>query len=83
MLMPNKDLTIEESLLGLSFFILKNCKAKRYTVDLLWDLYIRNYHKKGGAYHSFDNFILAIDFLYLINKLNINHKTGVISIEIN
>ena len=75
--MPSKDLTISESILGLSSLLLKDLLRNNLTPDNLWHNYCKIYQKKDKIYHTFDNFMLTINFLYMINKIDIDGE-GVI-----
>lgn len=50
---------------------------RQYNLDELWKDYCNKYQKKGIVYHSFDNFMIAIDFLYLIGKINVDSEGGI------
>ena len=63
MLIPSKDITLSESLLGLSSLIIKDLLKKKMTTHELWNNYCKRYQKKDLIYHSFDDFMLSIDFL--------------------
>lgn len=66
MLLPQKHIRLAESLIGLSGFVLENLKNPT-SIDSLWKLYEPvNNTEKFPAYHSFENFVLAIDFLFSI-----------------
>ena len=74
MILPQKHLTIDESLLGFGAFLLKHI-SKKISVDELWKKY--TIACEEGVYpivFSFDKFILTIDFLYLIGAVNLNEK---------
>ncbi len=74
MLMPAKHVNLSESILGLSSFILKRLH-KPTAVDSLWNEFTSATEtNEYPAYHSFENFILAIDFLYILGLININKK---------
>ena len=77
MLMPTRDLKISESILGLSGLLIKSLLKKSLTLDDLWIDYCKKYQKKDMIYHTFEDYMLAIDFLYMINKITID-KEGVI-----
>jgi len=69
LLLPDKHIRLAESLIGLGGLVLENIKEAK-TVDELWSKFqeVKN-TKKFPAYHSFDNLILTIDFLYAIGTL--------------
>ena len=72
MILPKKHITIYESLIGLSNFILLQLKEKELTVDEIWNRYRKIDNSKiFPARHNFDNLILAIDILYSLRKINL------------
>ncbi|MCF8243648.1 MAG: hypothetical protein K9J37_04540 [Saprospiraceae bacterium] len=68
--MPAKHIRYSESLLGLGGFLLSMLKEPA-TLDELWMKFEKINNRKLPAYHSFDNVLLALDFLFLIGALNI------------
>lgn len=74
MILPSKHLRFSESLLGLGGVLLTFIKEP-VTIDDIWLKYseINNTKNKFPAYHSFDNIILALDYLYLIGAIEINN----------
>ena len=71
MILPSKHIKLCESLIGLSSFLFE-LLISRMTVDELWG----KFNKKidAGEFptkHSFDNFILAIDLLYILQKVEL------------
>ncbi|CDS99070.1 ABC-three component system middle component 6 [Sphingobacterium sp. PM2-P1-29] len=77
MILPSKHLNFSASLLGLGSYILQRVNDKPLSIDEIWEQY-NNDIKNGNYYvsHSFDNFILAIIFLYGINT--IKEQSGMI-----
>ncbi len=72
MLIPNKHIKNSESILGLGSFVLQSLSAPK-TVDEIWG----NFHRAVSAEsyaspHTYDNIILAIDFLYSIGAIEEN-----------
>ena len=41
MILPNKYITLSESLIGISALILDVLKARKLTIELLWDGFIK------------------------------------------
>jgi hypothetical protein len=82
MILPSKHINISESILGLSGILLSYINKRDYSVDELWQEYskVNNVKAVFPAYHSFDNMILAIDFLFLVDAIVINNN-GLISIQ--
>jgi len=82
MLFPSKHIKVSESILGLSGVILSLLKQPQ-NVDHLWISFSKiNNTKKFPAYHTFDNFILGINFLYLIGIIDLD-KNGLIYNALN
>jgi hypothetical protein len=69
MLLPAKHIKLSESLLGLSGFILKSLDKPK-TVDALWSELSASIERNDyPAYHSFENLLLTLGFLYSINLI--------------
>lgn len=63
MIVPNKALSLDESALGLSSYIL-GVGPESFLIEDLW----------GEVKHNFpsiDHFIIALDVLYVLNKVKI------------
>ena len=70
MLLPDKHIRIAESLIGVGGYILDALKTSR-TIDELWkDFEKINNSDAFPAYHSFENLILSVDFLFSIGAVN-------------
>jgi hypothetical protein len=66
MILPDKHITIAQSLIGLGSFVLEKLERPK-TIDNLWTEFQRvNNSTKFPAYHTFENLMLAIDFLFMI-----------------
>lgn len=79
MILPQKHITLAESLFGLGGYVLELLTEAK-SIDMLWDEFNSSVEK--GVYpfaHSFDNLILAIDYLYIIDAIKISE--GRISIK--
>ncbi|WP_069997797.1 ABC-three component system middle component 6 [Cellulosilyticum sp. I15G10I2] len=85
MIMPSKHMQLSASLIGLGAFILKILDTP-LTVDECWNRLNKEYIERGiiKKKHSFDNFILTVDLLYMIGAVNLSsggeiynvHKTA-------
>jgi hypothetical protein len=76
MLMPKKHIRLSESIIGLAGFLLPYLKEKR-TIDFLWkEVKNANVTHTLPATHSFDNLVLAIDFLYMIGAIICDSEGG-------
>lgn len=75
MILPTKHTKLSESLLGLGGVILKMVKEP-LTIDELWEEYqkINNSKNYFPAYHSFDNVVLALNFLFMIGAIDLNKE---------
>jgi hypothetical protein len=70
MLLPDKHIKFSESLLGLGSFLLSILK-KPMSVDTLWREYSQARDSATyPAYHSFENIVLALDFLFAIGAIS-------------
>lgn len=74
MLLPAKHIKLAESILGLGAFVLRSLSEPK-TLDALW----RDFTAVRGtdaypAHHSFDNLILAVDFLYTLGTVSIDGR---------
>lgn len=64
MILPNKNIILSNSLLGLGTIILKKLNHKE-TVSSLWS------KTRGGKINTFEKFVLVLDFLYSLNLIKI------------
>ncbi len=65
MLLPTKHTKLGESILGLGSFVL-GALTKPKTIDELWaEFQAVNNTDAFPAHHSFDNLVLALDFLFM------------------
>ncbi len=72
MLVPAKHISFSESILGLGSLIISMLQKPK-TIDELWSQYQKDIQdSKSFHIHSFDNMMLAIIFLFSINKINEN-----------
>ncbi|XHC25150.1 MAG: ABC-three component system middle component 6 [Phycisphaerales bacterium] len=71
MLLPDKHISVAESILGLGAFILEQLD-KETSVDRLYELTTSARETKAlPAYHDFDSIVLAILFLYSIGTVDL------------
>jgi hypothetical protein len=72
MILPAKHLKLSESLLGLGSFVLLQIKNPK-DIDGIWTEYQKAYTtRRYPAYHTFENLILAIIFLYSLGAIQID-----------
>jgi hypothetical protein len=77
MLLPDKHVTLAESILGLGAFVLQQLDRPR-SVDQIYQRMIKAREDRTfPAFHDFDSLILAISFLYAIGAIESN-PSGVI-----
>lgn len=82
MILPKKQLSIEESFWGFGGFLLQQLK-KPMLVDELWECYKEFYSNgKYSVRFSFDQFIMALDYLYIIGAIKKDER-GKISYEVD
>lgn len=72
MILPDKNLTLSNSLIGRSALILKRL-SRNHTVSSLWD------EIRAEGKTSFSKFVLALDFLFIIGLIHIDR--GIIKVS--
>lgn len=78
MILPSKHIKIAESIFGLSGVILNLLKSKQ-DLETLWFKFEKiNNTELFPAYHNYDNFIYAIDLLFLMGLISINDNGEII-----
>lgn len=79
MILPNKYITISESLIGLSACILDIISNNKYTVEEIWDKLNKNYIENGKLRYkpNYSKYILTITYMYMLQMINYD-KEGVI-----
>jgi len=82
-ILPKKQLSLQESLLGFGGFLLKKIIINPISIDDLWDFYQNEYNNdKYSVKFTFDQFIIALDFLYIIGAIK-KTKEELVVYEIN
>ena len=82
MILPKKHIHLAESLFGFGAFILK-ILDKPMNIDDVWERFSEiNGTEKFRTYQTFDNFILTLNFLFLIGAIKLD-KYSKISYAIN
>lgn len=71
MITPNKVITLGESALGRTPIVLKEKGSQGNLAGL--------YEKVCKDFESIDQFLLALDVLYLLNKIDVDLSTGVVT----
>ena len=82
MILPKKQLALNESYFGFGAFLLEHISSP-ISVDDLWRYYKDSYkNKKYLVKFSFDQFILALDYLFIIGAIKVDEK-GLLCYETN
>jgi hypothetical protein len=68
MILPNKTIRLENSLLGVGAIVLSACTAPQ-TVSSLWERL-----KNKNEINTFGKFVLTLDFLYTIGLLDLDNE---------
>ncbi len=79
MILPNKYISLSDSLIGISSLILETLSSNKMTIDELWDNFNRSIrqNKKIKNIPTYNKFVLTINFMYMTNMINYTEK-GVI-----
>ncbi len=78
MILPSKHVKIAESLFGLGGIILELLDRGK-DLDELWEEFEKlNNTDYFPAYHNYDNFILAIDLLFLMDLIKLNEPGEIV-----
>lgn len=78
MILPKKHLSLDESILGFGAFLLSQLSENEIFVDDLWKKYQDAYQTKAyPVAFGFDNFILTIDFLFIVGAIHLNNRGGI------
>ena len=70
MILPNKVVTLEDSALGMVGVILDQVDA----IQLM-----KLYHIVSDSFESIDQFLLTMDLLYVLGRVDVNFQTGRVS----
>jgi len=71
MIAPNKAVSIHDSALGHAKFILAHGPEPIHIGEL--------YEKTGDHFESIDHFLLTLDLLYVLEKIEVNLDTQILS----
>lgn len=76
MILPNKYILLNESLIGLSAFVLKILSDKKMGIEEIWDKFEKEYIKKDKLKNppTYQKFLYVLDFMYLSQMINYNLK---------
>lgn len=79
MILPNKYISLSDSLIGISSLVLEILSSNKMTIDELWDdfNYSIRQNKKIKNIPTYNKFVLTINFMYMTNMINYTEK-GVI-----
>lgn len=74
MILPKKQLSVSESFFGFGAFLLEKLKSPT-SIDDLWQHYKDSYaNKKYIVKFSFDQYIVTLDYLYMIGAIKESEK---------
>lgn len=75
MILPNKYITLTESLIGLSALILDVLSDSTMTIDVLWKKFQNKYNESNlNSLPTFQKFIWTVDFMYISNMINYSEQ---------
>ena len=79
MILPNKYISLSDSLIGISSLVLETLSSNKMTIDELWDNFNKSIrqNKKIKNTPTYNKFVLTINFMYITNMINYTEK-GVI-----
>lgn len=72
MLVPNKVIRFNESIIGKMTFILKELSGSQMTIEEL-------YSNTIDDFEEIDEFIISLDVLYLLDSIVIDFEKGVVT----
>ena len=82
MILPKKQLSLNESFFGFGGFLLQQL-SEPMTIDELWEYYKDSYtNKKYLVKFSFDQYIMTLDYLFIIGAIKKDEK-GVLCYEVD
>ena len=70
MIMPSKTVKPIDSLMNISSYIIKGLLEKKLTIDEILDYVNKKHYKKI----SIEKLLLCLDFLYMIDKIEIKNE---------
>ncbi|MFJ7508871.1 ABC-three component system middle component 7 [Peribacillus simplex] len=71
MIVPNKVIRFNESIIGKMTFILKELSKEELTVEQLYTITQENFEE-------IDEFILSLDVLYILDSIQVDFEKGVV-----
>lgn len=79
MILPNKYISLSDSLIGISSLVLEVLSSNRMTIDELWGNFNSSIkqNKRIKNVPSYNKFVLTINFMYMTKMINYTEK-GVI-----
>lgn len=74
MILPKKQLSVNESYFGFGAFLLQKLNES-VSIEELWEYYKDSYtSKKYPVKFSFDQFVIALDYLYIIGAIKTDER---------
>lgn len=74
MILPNKYITLSQSLIGISSIVLNALGDKKITIEKLWDKVCKYYDKKKLKRLTYQKFLLTLDFMFITNMINYSDR---------
>lgn len=83
LMMPTKNVSLGQSVLGISSIVYKIVKTGKYSIDEVFEQMKKDCISNGVLkYIDFNQYILSLCFLYTLKKVNIK-ENGVIYCEVD
>lgn len=79
MILPSKHIRNCESLIGLSSLLLEKLSTPKSIEEIWFDFDKINDTKECPTYHSFDNVILALDLLFILEKISFSNDQIIVN----
>ena len=76
LMLPTKNVSLGQSIIGISSIVYKIVKNNKYSIDEVFEQIKKNYINNGKLKYSidFNQYILSLCFLYTLKKININEN---------
>jgi len=79
MILPSKHIKFSQSIIGLSGFLLTQLEEP-LTIDDLWVKYSNASVKRFPSFHDFDNVVLAVNLLFMIEAIQLDDNGKLLQI---
>lgn len=74
MILPNKYITLSQSLIGVSSIVLNALGNKKLTIEKLWDKVCKIYDKQELKKLTYNKFLLTLDFMFITNMISYSDR---------